>query len=181
MPKLVAGKNDWITLGFQLIAQEGMGGVVVEKMAKKLNCNKSSFYWHFKSKKEFIYTIVEHWVAIETEQIIATTNQEATANQKFETLIKIVFKKDPTLDFIFYLKRYGQKDKSIQNLIDNIDQQRIAYVTTLLEDLGNEKAVIKANLFYKYLIGYHEMIRYKKQTKNYIEEVKQELQQFIQY
>ena len=33
----------------------------------------------------------------------------------------------------------------------------------------------------KYLIGYHEMIRYKKQVKDYTKEVKNELKQFINY
>ena len=46
---------------------------------------------------------------------------------------------------------------------------------------SDNDAFIKSTLFYKYLIGYHEMIRYKKKSKNYIEELKIELNQFIKY
>lgn len=183
MPKIIAKKQDWIDLGYKLFSELGISGIVVEKMAKKLKCNKSSFYWHFKTKKEFIEKLVDFWVLTETEQIIKSTNNENSAKQKIETLITIAYKKMPYLDFIFYLKRYAQKEKRIQTIIDKIDTQRIEYVESLLQGLhySNKEAKIKASILYKHLIGYHEMIRYKKQSKDYVKEVKKELNQFIKY
>ena len=54
MPKIIAKKQDWINLGYKLFSEKGIAGIVVEKMASILNVNKSSFYWHFKTKKEFV-------------------------------------------------------------------------------------------------------------------------------
>jgi len=183
MPKIIAEKKDWLSLGFKLFAENGVSGIVVEKMAKKLKCNKSSFYWHFKTKKDFINQLVAHWVFTETEQIIFLTNQEVSTLKKLERLVKITYKKTSTLDFIFYLKRYAIKEKSIQKIIDKIDRQRIDYVSMLLQEFGYslKDAVIKAEILYKHLIGYHEMIRYKKQSKNYLSEVIQELAHFINF
>jgi len=48
-------------------------------------------------------------------------------------------------------------------------------------DFSIAESETKSILFYKYLIGYHEMLRYKKQDKNYIEKIKIELNQFIKY
>lgn len=47
--------------------------------------------------------------------------------------------------------------------------------------MGHSKkdSMIKAKIFYKHLIGYHEMIRYKKQRNNYVQEVLKEINQFI--
>ncbi|WP_103070414.1 TetR/AcrR family transcriptional regulator [Aquimarina sediminis] len=183
MPKIVAQKTDWIKLGYTLFAEQGISGIVVEKMAKKLNCNKSSFYWHFKTKKVFINEIIDFWVLSDTEQIITLINTEKTAKQKFETLVALSFVKDPYLDFIFYLKRYAQKEKTIQNIIDKIDHQRIEFVADLLQEMefSKEEAKVKSTLFYKYLIGYHEMIRYKQQSKSYVKEVLAEINHFIKY
>ena len=55
MPKIIAKKEDWINLGYRLFAEQGVSGINVENMAKILKVNKSSFYWHFKTKKEFIH------------------------------------------------------------------------------------------------------------------------------
>jgi len=183
MPKIIAPKEDWIILGYKLFSEKGINGIVVEKMAHKLKVNKSSFYWHFKTKKDFFDEIISFWTSTDTSEIIATVESKPSGKEKFEEFIKLVFKKEPYLDFIFFLKRYALKDKKIQSLIDEIDKQRIDYTTNLLIEMGysENEAVIKSTLFYKYLIGYHEMIRYKKQNKNYTAEVKAELNQFIKY
>lgn len=181
MPRIVADKMDWVKLGFKLFAAHGISGIIVDKMANKLKCNRSSFYWHFSSKKGFMDEIVEYWKETDTNEIIALTQNGHTASERFRTLIKIVFKADPNIDFIFHLKRYAIGKKNIQRVIDGIDTQRMEYVAALLRDLGHDEseAPEKAEIFYKYLIGYHEMIRYKKQEKDYEEKVYTELRHFI--
>lgn len=59
MPKIVAKKEDWIKLGYKRFADQGVSGINVEKMAKALKVNKSSFYWHFKTRKDFIEQLVD--------------------------------------------------------------------------------------------------------------------------
>ena len=183
MPKIIAKKEDWIILGYKLFSEKGISGIVVEKMALKLKVNKSSFYWHFKTKKDYLNEIIAFWVLSDTDRIIKKVESQPFAKVKFNGLIALVFKKEPYLDFIFFLKRYALKDKEIQTLIDSIDDQRIDYTKRILIEMGfsENEAFIKATLFYKYLIGYHEMIRYKKQSKDYIREVRSELNQFIKY
>lgn len=181
MPKIVAGKIDWLKVGHKLFAEHGISGIVVEKMAAKLKCNKSSFYWHFKTKKKFMEDLVDMWVSTDTDEIIARVNKQNSPVERFRALISITFKKDLELDFIFYLKRYGKKEKKVQELIDDLDRLRIEFVCSLLQDMGfsADDSKVKAEIFYKYLIGYHELIRYKTQEENYVEEVLEELGHFM--
>jgi AcrR family transcriptional regulator len=183
MPKIIAKKEDWIILGYKLFSEKGINGIVIEKMALKLNVNKSSFYWHFKTKKVFLNEIITFWVSSDTSKLIAMVENKPFGKEKFEELIKLAFKKEPNFDFIFFLKRYALKDKKIKMLIDKIDAQRIDYTKSILIEMGfsENEASVKSTLFYKYLIGYHEMIRYKKQSKDYVSEVQNELNQFIKY
>lgn len=181
MPKIVAIQKDWLELGFTYFSEMGESGLNVDKMSRVLKCNKSSFYWHFKTKKDFINKLIEYWINIDTNQIIAAVDKEESAKNKLLKLIEITFKKDANLDFIFYLKKYAQKNKEIQKIVNQIDKERMTYVAELLKEIGytKEDARIKASLFYKFLIGYHEMIRYKKQKKNYLSDVLYELNHFI--
>jgi len=181
MPKIIVTKEDWIKLGFNFFSEKGEAGIVVEKMAKKLKVNKSSFYWYFKTKQEFIEEVVKYWVFSETEQIINTNQTKRNAIDKWNEFLNIAFKNDPYLEFIYFLKRYALKHKEIQKTIDKIDNRRLSFVADLLEELGfsKENSNIKSSIFYNYLIGYHEMIRHKKQEGNYLETVKQEINHFI--
>jgi AcrR family transcriptional regulator len=183
MTKIIEKKQDWINLGYTLFSEQGISGIVVEKMAVKLKVNKSSFYWHFKTKKDFVDEIISYWVITNTEQIISISGSGQPGEERFDKLIELSFKEDPYLDFIFFLKRYAKKNKKLQSMIDEIDNQRIEYTKRLLIEMNftEAEAENKSILFYKYLIGYHEMLRYKKQSKNYKEEVKIEINQFIKY
>lgn len=181
MPKIIATKEDWINLGFKIFANQGFSGIVVEKMAKVLKVSKSSFYWYFKTKKEFITQLIKFWIDKETDRIISLTNEKESGLQKLKTFIALIYKQDPFLDFVFYLKRYARKEKQIQVIIDNIDKQRIEYAIELLQEVGYSKpeAKIKARVLHKHFIGYHESIRYKKQSVDYENEVLIELDQII--
>ena len=183
MPKIIAKKEDWIKLGYELFSEHGVSGIVVEKMAKTLKVNKSSFYWHFKTKKDFIEELIKYWINNETERIINLTKDKKPGLQKFKTLVALIYKQDLFLDFVFYLKRYARKEKRIQKIIDDIDNKRIEYASNLLQEMGYSKqdAKIKSTLLHKHFIGYHETIRYKKQNTNYEKEVKIELNQIIKY
>ena len=183
MPKIIAKKEDWISLGFKLFSEKGISGIVIENMAQELKVNKSSFYWHFKTKKEFIQQLIDFWINNETEQIISLTNNVKPAKEKFKTFIALSYKKMPNQDFIFYLKRYGQKEKTIKRIIKKIDLLRIEYIKKLLQEMSYspQESHIKSTLLYKHLIGYHEMIKYEKQNADYLREVKKELNQFIEY
>lgn len=181
MPKIVASKEDWIKLGFQLFSESGEKGIVIDKMSKTLKCNKSSFYWHFKTRADFIKQLFKFWEEKYTYEIIEEVNREDSPKSKLLKLIEIAFKKDSNLDFIFFLKKYSLADETLKNTIDNIDKERIEYVAFLLESDGYSPEVskLKSKILYKYLIGYHEMIRYKEQTDGWLEEVLTEINEFI--
>jgi len=177
MPKVIAHKKDWLKLGYKLFSKEGEKGIVVENMAKKLKCNKSSFYWHFKSKTIFINEIVDFWVQSDTNYIIDEVEKQKTNQKKYDKFIELVFQHDPYLEFIFHLKRYAKKHKKIQAIIDEVDNQRLAFTAQFFQEQGYSKKESKmiASIFYKYLIGYHEMYRNRPPNENYQKEVKKEL------
>lgn len=183
MPKIIAKKEDWINLGYSIFSEQGASGIVVEKMAKLLNVNKSSFYWHFKTRKDFIQQLILLWIKNETERIINLSSSKKTGTQKFKALFALVYKQDPFLDFIFHLKRYARKEKEAQLQIDKIDNIRIEYTVKLLLEMGysNQDANIKSALLYKHFLGYHELMRNKIQEDDYLKEVKKEINQFIKY
>lgn len=181
MPKIVTKKEDWIRLGYKLFSEQGISGIVIEKMARKLKCNKSSFYWYFKTKKEFVDELINFWIVSETEQIIQYVENGKNPREKIDLFLTVTFKNAPYLEFVFFLKRYAKNNREIQQIIDDIDTKRLKFTAQLFSEIGYSKSesTNKAAIFYKYLIGYHEMIKNKKQPKTYLTEVKQELKHFL--
>lgn len=181
MPKIVATKDQWIKLGYELFSKAGIPGLNVEIMSKKLKCNRSSFYWHFKSKDDFVDHLVDFWKTLYTNEVLLEVNKEKDPHKKLSKLIDIVLQEDSNLDFIFYLKKYGEKSKRIKKVVDQIDRKRINFGTELLIEIGYPKkeALFKSLIVYKYLIGHHEMMKYKKRPKNYPVNEKNEIKYIL--
>lgn len=178
MPKKISSKTDWITLGYSLFAKEGHKGIIVERMAKKLKCNKSSFYHYFQSKPKFITEIIAYWIQIDTDDIIQITNSFNSPQEQFDAFLKTAFKFDPNIDFNFHLRLYAKRDSLIAQLVQKTDEHRKAFLQELLIALNPEqdKSSEKAEIFYRYFIGYHVENSNQSQSPNYVEEVRKDLQ-----
>lgn len=181
MPKIVATKDQWIKLGCELFSEAGIIGLNVEVMSKRLKCNRSSFYWHFKSKDDFVDNLVDFWKILYTNKVIIEVNKEKDPHEKLFKLIDITLKEDSNLDFIFYMKKYGKKNKRIKKVVDQIDSKRIDFGTELLMEIGYSKkdALFRTVIISKYLIGHHEMMKYKKRPKEYLVNAKNEIKYIL--
>ena len=180
-PKLVAKKNDWINEGILLFSKMGYEGIVVEKMAKNLGCNKSSFYWHFKTKEAFLDEIINWWIQMATEEFIALAEKKATAKDKFIELATTIFTSRGPNDFMFFLQKLTEHNKKVASIVQQIEDRRIRYVQILLTgmDYSEDTALTKSKVFYKYLTGWHMLNQHKETTPQMLDEVFKEISQFI--
>lgn len=181
MPKIVATKEQWIKLGYNLFAEMGVRGLNVDKMSNELKCNRSSFYWHFKNKNSFIDEVIKYWIKTETDQVILEVEKCRTGKDKLEKFLLLAFKNEPYLEFAFFLKRYAKKNVSAQLIVDEIDERRLRFTAQLFKNIGYSKSQseTKANIFFKYLIGHHELNKNKIQSQNYLNSIKKELRHFL--
>ena len=60
-PRLQLDRAAWIQAALDTLADEGVTGVRVEVLAKRLHVTKGSFYWHFKDRQDLLSGILETW------------------------------------------------------------------------------------------------------------------------
>ena len=53
--------TDWITAGLELMAEDGIGGVKIQKLCDRLGVTKGSFYWHFTDLDAFLGAMAKHY------------------------------------------------------------------------------------------------------------------------
>jgi AcrR family transcriptional regulator len=53
--------NDWVTAGLELLAEEGIGGVKIQKLCERLGVTKGSFYWHFTDLDAFLGAMAKYY------------------------------------------------------------------------------------------------------------------------
>ena len=60
-PRPQLDRSTWIQAAFDTLADEGVGGIRVEILARRLHVTKGSFYWHFKDRQALLDGILETW------------------------------------------------------------------------------------------------------------------------
>ena len=64
------GKDEWLRGAIDLIAEEGVGGLKVEPLARRLGITKGSFYWHFDDRADLIAQALDLWLQLATLDVI---------------------------------------------------------------------------------------------------------------
>lgn len=53
--------DDWVNAALARIADEGLGKLAIEPLARQLGVTKGSFYWHFRSRNALLDAVLERW------------------------------------------------------------------------------------------------------------------------
>ncbi|TVX88060.1 TetR/AcrR family transcriptional regulator [Paenibacillus agilis] len=143
-------------------AQSGVNGLVIEKMSSELGCSKSSFYWYFKSRDEFIARLIERWVELSTQQVILSSSEPENAEDQITKMLIEMFSVTRKGDFLFYLRKLSEEATAFYTMLETIEQTRMSYAAALFKKVGMDPEVAeqKSHILYHYYLGWYE--RFKK-------------------
>ncbi len=143
-------------------AQSGVNGLVIEKMSSELGCSKSSFYWYFKNRNEFITRLIERWVELSTQQVILSSSEPEKAEDQMTKMLIQMFSGTRKGDFLFYLRKLSEEVPVFHIMLETIEQTRMSYATALFRKVGMDPEVAeqKSLILYHYYLGWYE--RFKK-------------------
>lgn len=147
-------KDEWVVAGLKALADQGVDGVRVERLAEALGVTKGSFYWHFADRQALLTAVLEAWKARATADVIKQV--EATggdARERMHALMMIVFSADGRLDR--QVRAWAANDKSARAAQEEIDAKRTGYLEALFVGLGFARAEARARARFAYhaLIG----------------------------
>ncbi|WP_019419803.1 TetR/AcrR family transcriptional regulator [Paenibacillus sp. OSY-SE] len=163
MPKIVVTKEEWIQKGQKYFSIGGSEALLIEKMARELGCSKSSFYWYFGNREEFITCVVDDWVKRATHEVIDHTLTEGNIDNQIKKLLTAMFSTTSAGDFVFYLRRLGQENERYQQLLDTIENKRVDFMISLLQarGLSEKSAQQKAFVMYHFYLGWYERNKHR--------------------
>lgn len=169
--------EDWLDTGLLFFAEQGMTGINVEKISEHLKCSKGSFYWYFKTKDNFLEMMLDRWNKITTYDLIKKADAIENADEKIKYIIAVVFAEQKTKDFLFFLRKVGRENKQINDVVKNIEAQRIQYLSKVLKEYGvpENQCNLKARTLYTYYLGWYEQNKYKAITQAHIDRVYEEV------
>ncbi len=161
MPNTKVKSEDWIKKGIELFSQGGIDALNVEKMANLLNCTKGSFYHHFKSREDYIDQILEYYYNSRKNMLESMGKLYNNPVEKLSRVLIGVFKNPRGLDFEFQLRKLAETNEKAKIHLNNLERERITYVSVLLNNCGTDNPQLSAEMIYHYYLGWYQRNKFK--------------------
>lgn len=127
-------KQNWIEHGFEVLKSEGPEGLKADRMVKALGVSRGSFYWHFRSLKDFHAQLLEAWQYQITEAVIAELQSLPTTQNQLSVLFERILSHPQKLEAA--MRIWAQTNPDVHVVMTRVDQLRIAYMADVMMRAG---------------------------------------------
>lgn len=136
MPKL--SKQDWVSAGINQLKEFGPTGLSGEKIARRLDVTRGSFYHHFSSMDELAELMLQYWEQTQTTDILGKAGQHYDdLHEKMTTLLESAWNTDADLEIAF--RQWAFTNKIVRLHVERIDQIRLGYISEIYTQLCNDQ------------------------------------------
>lgn len=142
---MVAGKrtplaaDDWIDAATEALARDGLSGIAVEPLARKVGATKGSFYWHFADRAALLQSVLDRWEQQHTEQVISFVDTETSPTDRLRTLLRVAISSAHLTDSaqsIDLVLQASTSHPAIAAAVKRVNTRRLSYLTGLFTDAG---------------------------------------------
>lgn len=156
-------RDAWVTGAIEVLADEGIAGLRVEVLAKRLKVTKGSFYWHFEDRRDLLMAVLKKWrdgrirditkqtrvpPGKELEQIYHVIDVYSASRNRRGMMIELA------------VRDWARRDPDAGAIVAEVDEIRLRCARELFLACGVplEEASSRCMLLYAYVFGISLMI-----------------------
>jgi AcrR family transcriptional regulator len=155
----VVTAQTWIETARRSLIDEGIGGVKVDRLARKLGVTRGGFYHNFHDREDMLARLLDLWdTSCQFLPADPPGSTLAEAAAWLERAIERLINEDG-YDYRFDLavREWARSDQRAAWAVSRADRQRLTKLEAFFKTLGydKEEAPIRARVFYFHQIGYY--------------------------
>ena len=161
-PRPALDRETWIQRALAVVAEDGMDGLRVETLAKKLGVTKGSFYWHFRDRRDLVDAVLATWRDGRIRDIRKQTTAEpggelAALHHTIDVYSAARNRKGIAIEAA--IRMWARQDAATAAIVEEVDATRLDCTRQLFVALGLPEAEAKARsvLLYAYVFGFSMM------------------------
>ena len=151
----VLTEDDWLRAAMEVLRTQGVGGVRVLTLAKRLAVTRGSFYWHFRDRQDLLDHMLDWWDREMTDTVIAHVDAvRGDAYRRAVALGDLVLKED-LARYDLSMQSWATGDPKVAAVVERVLKKRVAYLASLFHDAGFSRAEGRArgHLMATYIMG----------------------------
>ena len=152
-------RQHWLDEGYLILKEKGATGLTIESLTKLLNKTKGSFYHHFKSKDDFLTSLLADWEENQTLEVIASSSKEKGFQAMNEKLLALSAESyAPEVEIA--IRAWALRDPIARAFQRRVDENRVAFLNQMFSSVtDNVEEIEKISLIrYCFFIGSQQII-----------------------
>lgn len=147
-------REDWISGAWDMLGENGLEGVRVEPLARRLGVTKGSFYWHFKGRQQLVEALLDRWFSIWDDQMSPAMEEAADPAERIWALFESVVGR-VTRGQTVSLRMLSHSDPDVARRIEERDGQRLAFLMAQLVEIGfsADEARVRGQVYQTIMTG----------------------------
>ena len=162
-PRTQLDRSAWVAGATEVLAEEGIAGLRVEVLAKRLKVTKGSFYWHFTDRRDLLMAVLTHWKEGRIRDIIKQTR--AQPGRELEQIYHVIdvysaSRSRRGMMIELAVRDWARRDAEAGAIVAVVDDVRLRCARDLFLACGvpMEEASSRCMLLYAYVFGVSLMI-----------------------
>ena len=162
-PRTQLDRTAWTAAAIDVLAEEGIAGLRVEVLAKRLKVTKGSFYWHFQDRRDLLMAMLAEWKEGRIRDILKQTR--AVPGHELEQIYHVIdvysaSRNRRGMQIELAVRDWARRDAEAAAIVSEVDDIRLRCARELFLACGVplEEASSRCMLLYAYVFGISLMI-----------------------
>ena len=156
-------RDAWVQAAIEVLAEEGVAGLRVEVLAKRLKVTKGSFYWHFQDRRDLLLAVLQFWKEGRIRDIVKQTR--AQSGRELEQIYHVIDiysagRNRRGMMIELAVRDWARRNAATAAIVAEVDDIRLRCARDLFLACGvpQEEASSRCMLLYAYVFGISLMV-----------------------
>lgn len=156
----------WEEAALEALAEQGVDGLTIESLARRLGVTKGSFYWHFNTRQALIAAALARWQERDRAMFAEHVESLTDPRERLRAIVRLTTR-EPRVHFILSALILTPGHALVEPVLATVYQRRTAVLESTFRDLGMspEAAAHRARLAYTAYLGFLTLTRQQPETR----------------
>ena len=157
--------DTWLNEALEALADAGPEVLTIDKLCRRMNVSRGSFYWHFKGREDFVTKMTEYWYQLVTAAVAKIVElHEGNASERLLFLSQMLTSTD-ILRYDISIRSWASTNEQAAKAVKRADESRFKVTRALFAEIGfaGDQLEMRTRTF----VAYYSMENalYKKEKK----------------
>ena len=129
-------RTEWLAKALDLLARKRGAKPHIETLCRELKVTRGSFYWHFRSRAEFVRALVDYWDWAFTQSVVEQhRGVQGSPEDRLFSLMNLL-REGRLGRYDAAIRSWATQERGLAERIASVDESRLAYLRSIFKEMG---------------------------------------------